>query len=100
STLRVVRALREDYPGTGAVLQAQLRRTEDDCRAFAGEGSRVRLCKGAYREPVEVGFGSRGEVDRSFVRCMKILLAGQGFPMLATHDPRLIEIAAALAARY
>ncbi len=100
STLRVVRALREDYPETGAVLQAQLRRTEDDCRAFAGEGSRVRLCKGAYREPVEVGFGSRGEVDRSFVRCMKILLAGQGFPMLATHDPRLIEIAAALASRY
>jgi proline dehydrogenase len=58
------------------------------------------LCKGAYREPEDVAFTKKGDIDRSYVRCMKILLAGKGFPMLATHDPRLIEIAAALAARY
>ena len=100
STLRVIAALRQDYPRTGAVVQAGLRRTEQDCHTLAVAGSRVRLCKGAYREPEDVAFTKKGEIDRSYVRCMKILLAGKGFPMLATHDPRLIEIAAALAARY
>jgi len=100
STLGIIARLREDYPGTGAVVQAGLRRTEQDCRTLAGAGSRVRLCKGAYREPDDVAYTKKGDIDRSYVRCMKILLAGKGFPMLATHDPRLIEIAAALAARY
>lgn len=100
STLGVVAELRKDYPLTGAVVQAGLRRTEQDCRALAVAGSRVRLCKGAYREHDVVAFTKKGDIDRSYVRCMKILLAGNGFPMLATHDPRLIEIATALAARY
>ncbi len=98
-TLETLRTLREDFPWVGAVLQAYLYRTEADCRDLAYEGSRVRLCKGAYREPESVAFASRGEVDRSYVRCMKVLLAGQGYPMLATHDPRLIDIAEALAVR-
>ncbi|MCW2917801.1 MAG: Proline dehydrogenase [Actinomycetia bacterium] len=97
STLRILQELREDFPGTGAVIQAYLRRAEDFCAELAHEGSRVRLCKGAYGAPVTVAFSSKGEIDRSYVRCMKVLLAGQGYPMLATHDPRLIEIAAALA---
>jgi proline dehydrogenase len=59
----------------------------------------VRLCKGAYQEPESVAFQSRSEVDRSYVRCLKILMAGDGYPMVATHDPRLIEIAGALAAQ-
>jgi proline dehydrogenase len=100
ATLGIIAALRADHPRTGAVVQAGLRRTEADCRTLAVAGSRVRLCKGAYREPAQVAFTSRGDIDRSYVRCMKILMAGEGFPMLATHDPRLIEIAAALAARY
>jgi proline dehydrogenase len=99
STLGIVRDLRMDHPWVGAVLQAQLRRTESDCRELAGPGSRVRLCKGAYDEPVSVAFAGRAEVDRSFVRCLKILMAGQGLPMVATHDPRLIGIARFLAAR-
>jgi proline dehydrogenase len=57
----------------------------------------VRLCKGAYDAPESVAFSDRGEIDKSYVRCMKILMAGKGLPMLATHDPRLIEIAGALA---
>ena len=56
STLAILRELRKDFPETGAVLQAYLHRTEDDCRALAYEGSRVRLCKGAYNEPEEVAF--------------------------------------------
>ena len=90
ATLATLRELRKDFPETGAVLQAYLHRTEADCRALAYEGSRVRLCKGAYDEPADVAFQSRLEVDKSYVRCLKVLLAGQGYPMIATHDPRMI----------
>ena len=100
STLSILRELRKDFPETGAVLQAYLHRTEADCRALAYEGSRVRLCKGAYNEPEEVAYQDRLEVDRSYVRCLKILLAGQGYPMIATHDPRMVEIGGTLASRY
>ncbi len=100
STLAIVHQLRKDFPETGAVLQSYLHRTEADCRTLAHEGSRVRLCKGAYAEPPEVAFADRLEVDRSYVRCLKVLLGGQGHPMIATHDPRLIEIAGSLASRY
>lgn len=99
-TLATVRELRKDFPETGAVLQAYLRRTEEDCRTLAYEGSRVRLCKGAYNEPAEVAFQDRHEVDKSYVRCLKVLMAGQGYPMIATHDPRLIRIAGAFATRF
>ena len=100
STLAILRDLRKDFPETGAVLQAYLHRTESDCRALAHEGSRVRLCKGAYNEPDSVAFQDRVEVDKSYVRCLKLLLGAQGYPMIATHDPRMIEIASALASRY
>jgi len=99
STLSVLRELRGDFPWVAAVLQAYLHRTEGDCRDLSGEGSRVRLCKGAYDEPESVAFGSRAEVDASYVRCAKVLMQGQGYPMLATHDPRLVDIGGALAAR-
>jgi proline dehydrogenase len=100
STLAILRELRKDFPETGAVLQAYLHRTEADCRTLAYEGSRVRLCKGAYKEPETVAFGDRLDVDKSYVRCLKVLLAGQGYPMIATHDPRMIAIASSLASRY
>jgi proline dehydrogenase len=100
STLQILTELRKDFPETGAVLQAYLHRTEADCRALAHEGSRVRLCKGAYLEPEAVAFQDRIDIDKSYVRCLKVLLAGQGYPMIATHDPRLVDIAGALATRY
>ena len=98
STLSVVRALRADFPGTGTVLQAYLKRTEADCADFAGAGSRIRLCKGAYDEPASVAYRDRSEVDASYVRCLRVLMNGEGYPMVATHDTRLIEIAEHLAA--
>ena len=100
STLAILRELRKDFPETGAVLQSSLHRTEADGRALAYEGSRVRLCKGAYLEPEAVAFQERIEIDRSYVRCLKVLLAGDGYPMIATHDPRMVEIASSLASRY
>jgi proline dehydrogenase len=100
ATLATLRELRKDFPETGAVLQAYLHRTESDCRALAFEGSRVRICKGAYDEPDTVAFQKKIDVDRAYVRCLKVLLAGQGYPMIATHDPRMIRIASSLASRY
>jgi proline dehydrogenase len=93
STLEILAELRKDHPSTGAVLQAYLRRTEGDCRELATAGSRVRLCKGAYAEPESVAFQSALDVDKSYVRCLNILMSGEGHPMVATHDPRLIAIA-------
>ncbi|HZJ04141.1 MAG TPA: proline dehydrogenase family protein [Nocardioidaceae bacterium] len=100
ATLNTLRELRKDFPETGAVVQAYLHRTEADCQDLAYEGSRVRLCKGAYNQPESVAFNDKSEVDKSYVRCLKILMAGQGYPMIATHDPRMIDIAGALATRY
>jgi proline dehydrogenase len=97
STLEILHRLRKEYPDTGAVLQAYLYRTEDDCRDLAVAGSRVRLCKGAYAEPESVAYQDRQEIDKSYVRCMRILMAGDGFPMLASHDPTLIDIGLKLA---
>ena len=93
STLEILAELRKDYPSTGAVLQAYLRRTEGNCRELATAGSRVRLCKGAYTEPESVAFTDPLDIDKSFVRCLNILMSGEGYPMVATHDPRLIAIA-------
>jgi proline dehydrogenase len=91
-TLATLAELRHEFPDTGAVLQAYLRRTEADCRDLAYAGSRVRLCKGAYAEPESVAFRSPHDVSLSYVRCLKVLMAGEGYPMLATHDPTLIAI--------
>jgi len=97
STLEVLHTLRQDFPGTGAVLQSYLHRTEDDCRALAVAGSRVRLCKGAYKEPAAVAYQEREQVDASYVRCLEVLMAGPGHPMVATHDPRMVTRATELA---
>jgi proline dehydrogenase len=93
ATLETLLELRRDFPSTGAALQAYLRRTEGDCRELAVAGSRVRLCKGAYAEPESVAFQSPLDVDKSYVRCLNVLMSGEGYPMVATHDPRLIAIA-------
>jgi proline dehydrogenase len=92
STLRVLGDLRATWPWVGAVLQSYLHRTELDSARLSGDGSRVRLCKGAYAEPPEVAFAEPHQVDLGYVRCANVLLRGDGFPMFATHDPRLVEI--------
>jgi proline dehydrogenase len=99
--LRIAGALRSRFPSAGSpsvgsVVQAALRRTEADVRGLAGPGTRVRLCKGAYAEPISESFDSRHAVDKSFARCLRILMAGPGYPMIATHDPRLITITESL----
>ncbi|MFG2980904.1 proline dehydrogenase family protein [Streptomyces sp. NPDC048258] len=89
--------LRRDFPQTGCVIQAYLFRTEADARRLAAAGSRVRIVKGAYKEPAEVAYQDKGEIDKAYVRIMKILMEGEGYPMIGSHDPRLIAIGQELA---
>ncbi|MCW2695061.1 MAG: Proline dehydrogenase [Modestobacter sp.] len=90
STLAVLAELRRDHPGTGSVLQAMLHRSEDDARALAAPGSRVRLVKGAYDEPAGVAHQDKADVDAAYARCLEVLVRGPGHPMAGTHDPALI----------
>jgi proline dehydrogenase len=89
STLSIVGELRADFPWLGTVLQAYLRRTAGDCADLAD--MRIRLCKGAYDEPASVAFRERAEVTDSYLRCLRILMGGSGYPMVASHDPEIID---------
>ncbi|MBO1336335.1 proline dehydrogenase family protein [Streptomyces sp. VRA16 Mangrove soil] len=89
--------LRKDFPQTGCVIQSYLFRTEDDARRLAAAGSRVRIVKGAYKEPAEVAYQDKAEIDKAYVRIVRILMEGDGYPMIGSHDPRLISIAQELA---
>jgi proline dehydrogenase len=97
STLSIVRDLRTEFGWLGTVLQAYLKRTEADCREFAASGARMRLCKGAYDEPASVAYRASDEVTASYLRCLEILMEGSGYPMVASHDPEIIEAVPALA---
>ncbi|MGE5289296.1 MAG: proline dehydrogenase family protein [Micromonosporaceae bacterium] len=97
ATLRIVAELRTEFADLGCVIQSYLRRSERDCEELAQPGFRVRLCKGAYDAPEDVAYPTRQQVDRSYARCLRVLMAGQGYPMIATHDSRLIKIATAQA---
>ncbi|OBG40199.1 proline dehydrogenase family protein [Mycobacterium sp. E3198] len=97
STLSIVRDLRAEFPWLGTVLQAYLRRTQGDCEDFAAAGARIRLCKGAYDEPASVAYRDDADVTGSYLRCLRVLMAGSGYPMVASHDPAVIEAAPAVA---
>ncbi len=97
STLSIVRDLRDEFPWLGTVLQAYLKRTLADCEEFAASGARIRLCKGAYDEPASVAYREREDVTDSYLRCLRALMAGSGYPMVASHDPEIIEAVPAMA---
>jgi proline dehydrogenase len=97
STLGIVRELRVDFDWLGTVLQAYLRRTYGDCEEFAACGGRIRLCKGAYDEPAAVAYRDPDDVTDSYLRCLKVLMAGNGYPMVGSHDPVVITAAGDMA---
>lgn len=97
STLSIVRDLRAEFPWLGVALQAYLRRTPGDCEEFAASGARVRLCKGAYDEPASVAYRGRAEVTEAYLACLRVLMTGTGYPMVASHDPAVINAASAIA---
>jgi proline dehydrogenase len=90
STLSIVRDLRVEFDWLGTVLQAYLRRTRADCAEFAASGARIRLCKGAYDEPATVAFRDADDVTDSYLTCLRTLMDGRGYPMVASHDPEII----------
>lgn len=98
ATLALWEELRSDFPSLGISVQASLHRTVGDCYALAEKGARVRLCKGLFRESPLVAYQKRHEIDLSFAHCLGILMRGGAYPMVATHDPRLVQIAQTLAA--
>lgn len=81
----------------GAVIQAYLKRSESDVEKLLSEGIRIRLCKGAYKEPASIAFEKKEEVDANYVRLMKILLKSGVYHGLATHDANMIRQAQAFA---
>jgi proline dehydrogenase len=81
----------------GAVLQAYLHRSQRDAEELCAEGIRIRLCKGAYKEPAEIAYQDKAEVDANFVRLMKILLKSGVYHGIATHDPKMIDATIAFA---
>jgi proline dehydrogenase len=81
----------QGYRNIGVVLQSYLERTEDDARRLNAMGVRIRLVKGAYKEPKAVAYQKKSEVDEAFVRVMRLLLDEGTYPAIATHDPAMIE---------
>ena len=89
-TIEVVKRVRERNPAVGTVIQSYLYRSEKDVQDLLMVGCRIRLCKGAYKESVEVAFSRKQDVDGNFIRLMKMLLPSGFFHGIATHDPRMI----------
>jgi len=83
----------------GTVIQAYLRRSEKDVEKLLADGIRIRLCKGAYKEPAEIAFAAKSEVDQSYIRLMKTLMKSGIYHGLATHDEHLIQQAEEFATR-
>jgi proline dehydrogenase len=99
-TLALVQELHrrpENCGCVGAVIQSYMRSSEEDVAALLEEGIRIRLCKGAYREPVEIAFQAKSEVDSNYIRLMKTLLKSGIYHGLATHDEKIIRQAKAFA---
>ena len=99
STLETLRELRTGFPRVGCVLQAMLLRTPADARELAVPGSRVRLVKGAYAEPSSVAHPVKADVDDAYAHCLRVLVEGGAYPMVATHDLRMVRLAEELFAQ-
>lgn len=97
-TLEAVRLARAEFPWLAVALQTYLRQAEVRARELSASGTRIRLCKGAYQEPESVAYQKSSDVDGSYLRCLAVLLRGGWYPMVASHDPAMIEAALRLAA--
>lgn len=94
ATIDLVRRLHGRFPGSvGTVIQAYLRRSEQDVQTLLADGIRIRLCKGAYQEPASLAFPDKADVDANYLRLTGLLLASRVYHGLATHDPVILEAA-------
>jgi len=91
NTIVAFHELRKSYDNVGIVLQAYLHRTPDDVKDAVRRNDRVRLCKGAYKEPASVAIQDMAEVRKAFAACAHELLAKGNYPAIATHDEELVQ---------
>jgi proline dehydrogenase len=87
----------QGYRNTGVVLQSAVFRSEEDAKAVSKIGARVRLVKGAYKEPGTIAHQAKADVDAAFIRIMKVLMTAGTYPAIATHDPKMIDATKAFA---
>jgi len=91
-TLDFVHELHGRYPGnTGAVLQSYMKRSQADAEKLIAGKIRIRLCKGAYKEPLEIAYQAKSEVDANYLKLTKMLLKSDVYHGIATHDERIIQ---------
>jgi len=92
-TIDIFKRLRSEFGlnDVGIVLQSYLRRAMSDARELVKIPARIRICKGAYKEPPEVAFPDKKDVDENYVRVMQLLLSSGIYHGIATHDPKMIE---------
>ena len=98
-TIGICKRVRAKSPAVGVVVQSYLYRSEQDVKELLAIGCRIRLCKGAYKEPPQVAFPKKADVDANFVRLMKLLLPSGIYHGIATHDPKLIAATQEFAAQ-
>lgn len=92
ATIALTEHLHAQHPGSvGTVLQAYLFRTADDAARLLRQGIRIRLCKGAYKEPPSIAFADKADVDRNYVKLMQAMLPSGVFCGIATHDAAMVE---------
>jgi proline dehydrogenase len=94
-TIRVFHELRKNYDNVGIVLQAYLHRTKDDVQEAVRRKDRVRLCKGAYKEPDSIAWTAMDDIRKSYKANLRVLLSGGNYPAIATHDEELVQDALA-----
>jgi proline dehydrogenase len=98
-TIELVKHVRAKSPAVGTVVQSYLYRTEQDVRDLLAIGCRIRLCKGAYKEPPEIAFPKKADVDANYVKLMQMLLPSGVYHGIATHDPQMIAATQEFAAK-
>ena len=99
-TLRIVKQARAETDAVGTVIQGYLYRSEKDIQDLLRIGCRIRLVKGAYKEPSEIAFPRKKDVDANYIKLMRLLLPSGIYHALATHDPNMIEAAIRFAAEH
>jgi len=89
-TVELVKRVRAQTPAVGTVIQSYLYRSESDIHDLLSYGCRIRLCKGAYKESIEVAYPRKADVDGNYIRLMRLLLSSGFYHAIATHDPRMV----------
>jgi proline dehydrogenase len=90
-TVEITKRVRAKYSNVGTVMQAYLYRAEQDIKDLLNVGCRLRLCKGAYKEPPDIAFPKKADVDANYVKLMELLLSSGIYHGIATHDPAMIQ---------